>query len=447
VGDLLVLNYFFVFNYCHHQYDVNNICGETTPVVFFIFLNLTWIVLSGIVKTGRFDRQAHKKQIMKDYTVMVIIFFFAFLLFFQITSFSYYPRNEIKLLFILFYTSLLLWQFLLYFSLAAYRKLGYNYRNVVIVGYNDHANELKKYFNNNPWTGYHFKGFFTHQESHKKDVIGTYDDLFKYTIDHHIDEIYIMNDEVHESIYNIISSIISRHPVKIRIVPDLSHFSNMSISLVNYDIIPILKVESGPLNFWYNRLIKRSFDVLFSLVVIIVILSWLIPLLALVDLIMGREGLFFIQKRTGINGRTFNLIKFKTMINNKFANIAQATKDDNRVTKIGRFLRRTSIDELPQFFNVLIGDMSVVGPRPHMLVHTDLYKEIVKSFMIRHSIKPGLTGYAQVRGYRGEIKRTRDIKNRIKMDLYYIENWSIFLDIKIIFLTFYHFLKGEETAY
>ena len=256
-----------------------------------------------------------------------------------------------------------------------------------------------------------------------------------------------MSDTVHSSIYKIITSIKSKHPISIRIVPDLSSFSYNNIELVEYDMIPVLKINHGPLNLWYNRAIKRLMDISISIVVIILILSWLVPILFIIDLYNGAEGIFFTQKRSGINNKTFNVFKFRTMRKNNNANTKQAVKNDSRVTKVGKFLRKTSIDELPQFFNVLFGSMSVIGPRPHMLKHTDEYKVLVNKFMIRHVVKPGITGYAQVRGHRGEIKKAKDIKGRIKQDVLYIENWSLMLDFKIIFLTIRNMILGDEKAY
>jgi putative colanic acid biosynthesis UDP-glucose lipid carrier transferase len=268
-----------------------------------------------------------------------------------------------------------------------------------------------------------------------------------FVSDNKIDEIYVMSNDVHPSVYPIISSILSKHPVKIRLVPDLSNFSYRNIEFVEYGMVPVMKIKQGPLNFWYNRAVKRLMDISISTFVIIFVLSWLIPLLFIIDLITDASGVFFIQKRSGVDNKEFNLIKFRTMRKNGEAHLQQATKNDHRITKVGKYLRRTSLDELPQFINVLIGDMSVIGPRPHMLKHTDEYKNMVNKFMIRHAIKPGLTGYAQVNGLRGEIKKTEDIENRIKMDVYYIENWSFWLDLKIVLLTILSMLKGDRKAY
>ncbi len=446
IGDFLILNFFFNFAFCYLG-GFKSACLNTTALFFFIYINIAWLVSLNVFKDYRIDRQAYKKSILFTYIKAIVFFFFLFLLFFQIFTFDYYARDDIKVLFVLFSTSLLFWQFFLYFFLRLYRKAGYNYKNVVIVGYNDIANELKDYFIDNPWTGYHFKGFFTYKESNKKDIVGTYADLENYIANSEIDEIYILTSDTHTSIYKTISSITSKYPVEIRLVPDLSQFSFMSIKLVDYDLLPIIKIQQGPLNFWYNRSIKRIFDIILSVLNIMLVLSWLIPLLWIVNLFSNGGSVFFIQRRSGLDNHSFKLIKFRTMKKNRDADSKQAIENDERITKLGRFLRKTSLDEMPQFLNVLIGEMSVVGPRPHMLNHTEEYKALVKKFMIRHSVKPGITGYAQVRGFRGEIKITGDIKSRIKLDISYIENWTLWLDIKIILLTMVQFLMGSRKAY
>lgn len=196
-----------------------------------------------------------------------------------------------------------------------------------------------------------------------------------------------------------------------------------------------------------NAFIKRTFDIVFSLLVIIGLLSWLTPILALLITLESKGPVFFRQSRNGIDNREFYCYKFRSMAPNKNADDIQATKNDMRITKIGRFIRKTSIDELPQFYNVLFGTMSVVGPRPHMVKHTNEYASSVDKYMVRHFVKPGITGLAQVRGYRGEVETESDIQNRIKFDIFYVENWSLFLDLKIMVQTVLNAFKGEEKAY
>jgi lipopolysaccharide/colanic/teichoic acid biosynthesis glycosyltransferase len=192
---------------------------------------------------------------------------------------------------------------------------------------------------------------------------------------------------------------------------------------------------------------KRLFDIVFSLFIIVTFLSWFSGILFILSLFNGREGVFFKQKRTGTDGEIFTCLKYRTMHSNPDADKVQAIKNDKRVMPVGRLLRKTGLDELPQFINVLLGQMSVVGPRPHMLRHTEQYKKMVRKYMMRHTVKPGITGLAQVRGFRGEIRKISELKQRVQLDVSYIENWSFMLDVRIVFLTVVNFFRGQEKAY
>jgi putative colanic acid biosynthesis UDP-glucose lipid carrier transferase len=213
-----------------------------------------------------------------------------------------------------------------------------------------------------------------------------------------------------------------------------------------YDQTPILSLRTIPFHVPSNKIIKRVFDVIFSSLIIIFVLSWLTPILFVIIKFESKGPLFFKQKRNGLNGSKFNCYKYRSMSDNDNVDDIQ-TRQYGRITKIGKFIRKTSIDELPQFYNVFIGDMSVVGPRPHMLSYTELYAKTVDKYMVRHFVKPGITGLAQVRGYRGEVEKQGDIENRVKMDIFYIENWSFLLDLKIIGQTVTNVFKGEQKAY
>jgi putative colanic acid biosysnthesis UDP-glucose lipid carrier transferase len=214
-----------------------------------------------------------------------------------------------------------------------------------------------------------------------------------------------------------------------------------------YDVLPVLIFRSIPLDDVVNKVIKRTFDIVFSLAVIILILSWLIPILGILIKLNSKGPVFFKQYRTGLDNKKFKCWKLRTMTVNGESDSKQAKRGDARITSIGAFLRRTSLDELPQFFNVLRGNMSVVGPRPHMLQHTEQYSRIVNKFMVRHFIKPGITGLSQVRGFRGETTEVHQMRGRIKLDIFYLEHWSFFLDIKIIFHTVINIFRGEDNAF
>ena len=211
--------------------------------------------------------------------------------------------------------------------------------------------------------------------------------------------------------------------------------------------LPIMVYRPNPLQFWLYRLIKRIFDICFSLVVIaLVSVTVLIPIIFAIKL-SSRGPVLFKQRRTGYRGREFTCLKFRTMKVNSQADTVQATKDDPRKTRVGDFLRRTSLDELPQFLNVLWGDMSVVGPRPHMVSQTNEYKKLIDKYMVRHIIKPGITGLAQVSGYRGQTEELWQMQKRVEYDVTYIENWSLWLDVKIIIRTIVNAILGEKNAF
>lgn len=197
----------------------------------------------------------------------------------------------------------------------------------------------------------------------------------------------------------------------------------------------------------FRRFFKRLFDILFSLFIILFVFSWLYPILAILIKLGSKGPVFFTQLRTGQNNVNFKCYKFRSMRINTDADKKQATRDDYRITKVGAFMRKTSLDELPQFFNVLIGNMSIVGPRPHMISHTEEYSQLTEKFKTRHMLRPGITGWAQIRGLRGEVKNIESILNRVDADVWYLKNWSFLLDLKIIFLTFWVTLKGDKNAY
>ncbi len=281
-------------------------------------------------------------------------------------------------------------------------------------------------------------------------ITGTIEDSFNYIgQEDGIDEIYCAIDELSEKDVNDYVKYASMNKINIKFIPNTKKLFSKRLKTDYYNYLPVLCLQEVALNNTLNRKIKRAFDIIFSLIVIIFFLSWFIPLIAILIKLESKGPIFYKHIRNGINYKEFTCYKFRSLMHNSDGDYEHVKEQDSRVTKIGRFIRKTSIDELPQFFNVLKGDMSVVGPRPHMIPYTKEYaKKIDKyNFVFRHSVKPGISGLAQVKGYRGEIKNDEDIINRVKYDIFYIENWSLFLDIKIIFETIVNILKGEKKAY
>ena len=235
--------------------------------------------------------------------------------------------------------------------------------------------------------------------------------------------------------------------IRFFLIPDFYGYIKRKLVLHSLQSIPVIAIRPEPLQKIYNRILKRAFDIAFSLIVVISILPVVYIVFGLLIKLTSKGPILFRQQRTGLHGKVFTCYKFRTMVLNEEDNSQTTWRKDPRITAVGAFMRRTSIDELPQFINTLIGNMSVVGPRPHMIQQTDLYNQLIDRFMIRHLIKPGITGWAQISGYRGETRTIEQMESRFKKDVWYLENWSFALDIKIIAVTIYQLIRGDENAF
>ncbi len=330
-----------------------------------------------------------------------------------------------------------------------FRKRGRNFVRIVIVGCNPMANRLYNTLSSDIGFGYHIMGFFDskpHPDIPNELYRGTIDDLETYVAENSIDEIFcVLPGENSDDIVRTLN-IAESNVAQFFFVPHISRYISRNYDMYALGNIPVLSVSHQPLTRLRNRIIKRIFDIVVASVFLIFSPLIFIPVGIAIKL-SSPGPIFFKQKRTGYRGREFNCYKFRTMRVNANADSQQATKDDPRKTRLGDFLRRTSIDELPQFFNVLIGNMSVVGPRPHMLLHTKEYSRIINKYMVRHYIKPGITGWAQINGYRGQTEELWMMERRVEHDVWYIENWSTMLDMKIIFRTVYNAIRGEKNAF
>jgi putative colanic acid biosynthesis UDP-glucose lipid carrier transferase len=332
----------------------------------------------------------------------------------------------------------------IYFFLRKYRIIfGGNFRRVVLIGKDKSIKPLQHFFEENPDYGYKLIKVLD-LESHKSEYL---EECFQFILDYKIDEIYCSMTDLSSKQVEDFIFFGDKNLKTLKFIPDQKQLLSLNTVFEYYDYIPVISQRTISLDESLHKIIKRIFDIIFSILIIVGILSWLIPILAIIIRIDSKGPLFFVQKRNGLNNREFNCFKFRSMEINELADIEQVSKNDVRITRVGKFIRKTSIDELPQFFNVLFGNMSVVGPRPHMVSHTNMYAERIDKFMVRHFIKPGITGLAQTKGFRGEVETDKDIINRVRYDIFYIEKWSILLDLKIILSTIYNTLKGDKKAY
>ena len=336
-----------------------------------------------------------------------------------------------------------------------FRAVGRNSRTVVFLG-NDPANLIV--YNElmaDPATGYRVLGYYSDSEiegaPESLPKIGSRDDFRKWmeaypNVEKAVEELYCSLSHSEADEMRHIMEFCDKNVIRFFYVPRI--FSNIQLSLrpEKFGDTVIFTNHHEPLQFLGNRVMKRLFDIAFSTLVLLALLP-LFPIMALIIKMQSKGPVFFKQMRTGLNGDSFMCYKFRSMHVNADADRVQATKHDPRKFPFGEFMRKTNLDELPQFFNVLKGDMSVVGPRPHMIFHTEKYSALIDKYMVRHFSKPGITGYAQVTGFRGETEELWQMEGRIRKDIWYIENWSMWLDIKIIFMTALSIVRPDKAAY
>jgi len=409
---------------------------------FILFISFSWIISSF---STRFYQIFRFTSVTKIFTLITKQSIILILLVYSFFGYHSEIKSNSKLIieYILIVIFLItIFKIAIYFLLKKYRIIfNGNLRRVVIIGLNKKTDLLRKYFDDNPDYGYKLVKIFNLRDN------TSIDSITEYISKNEIDEIYSSVTEINnEELVKLIDYADNNLKI-LKFLPDNKEIYSKKLDFTYYGYLPILSLRNIPIDEPINQFIKRSFDILFSLIVIIGILSWLTPILGLIIKVESRGPIFFKQKRNGLDYKEFYCYKFRSMRPNPEAHIHQITKGDPRVTKIGKFIRKTSIDELPQFMNVLRGEMSVVGPRPHMVSHTQMYAEKIDKFMVRHFVKPGITGLAQVSGFRGEVENDNFIINRVKYDIFYLENWSIIMDLRIVIRTIYNALGGEEKAY
>jgi len=340
---------------------------------------------------------------------------------------------------ILFFISKIIFNWFLYTYLNHKRSNGLHINRVLIIGLNDTCRQLRTLIDNNSILGYKFVGFVTTEESSDKDIIGKSEDLSNLIEIYQIQMLFVTVSFLEETKNGKeYLRICNKKGIRIRFIPEHQRWLKSRINMESVGNLAIINPQEIPLDDLDSRFLKRTFDLLFSGLFLLLIFSWLFPIIAILIKLSSKGSVLFTQKRTGINKKTFNCFKFRSMQVNDQADILQATSHDSRITPVGKFLRKSNLDELPQFINVFLGQMSLVGPRPHMLKHTVQYSELIEQYLVRHYVKPGITGWAQVNGYRGETDELWKMEKRVEYDMEYIENWSVWFDFKILFLTVFN---------
>ncbi|WP_029906501.1 undecaprenyl-phosphate glucose phosphotransferase [Prevotella sp. 10(H)] len=450
-GDLFIINIFFLLAYlfAHNNNEILDNLQYREKITAFLMINLCYFLASSFVRFHITSNIAYLDKIVQRSSGFITLYALLITVGFSIFNIISIPVIPWIVGFFILGALVIGWHVLFRVTLKSYRRKGYNYRQVVIIGAGSSA--VKTYesliFSD---FGYKVLGFFDDDEKKRNNLpnyLGKISDLELFIENKRVDEVFCTitgNDD--DLIYDLIR-FSEKNMIRFHLVPEFHKYIKRRFSLHFIDSTPVLSLRYEPLQHFSNRFIKRTFDLIFSGLVLICVFPLIYLIFGIIIKRTSPGPIFFKQKRTGIKGKEFYCYKFRSMSLNEEANKKQATADDPRITKVGAFMRKTSIDELPQFINVFKNDMSVVGPRPHMLQHTDLYSSLIDKFMVRHLVKPGITGWAQVTGCRGETKTVDEMEERVKRDVWYLENWTFFLDLKIIYLTIANVFKGDEKAF
>ncbi len=451
LSDLLLLNISFITAAVLAQ-SLDILLSRNYMFILQLGLNIVWYFSSNVLNFYEdFSSRYFAFQvvnIIKNVFIQAIVS----IIFIFLVKEDLFTRNFIVFnsffVFILVSIRSLLFRFIM----KKLREKGKNIRNLLIVGAGKVGRNFQALINENPDFGYNFIGFLDddYQFSNTQNVVGSIDQIEETIKNKEVEEVVIALSDENQNRLDSIVLICNRHAVRTHIIPDYFRYISKKFKLSMIGNFPVITARNEPLDEVQWRFIKRSFDIIFSLFVILFILSWMYPLIAVLTKINSSGPVLFVQERVGVRNKKFKCYKFRTLHIDKSIDkiFKPVVENDPRVTSVGRFLRRSNLDELPQFFNVLRGEMSVVGPRPYPLSYENKYNIIVDEIRLRHNIKPGITGWAQIHGLRGDVsdesENTRRITVRIEYDLWYIENWSFWLDLQIIMLTIWQMIRGKS---
>ena len=450
-GDLFLINLFFLAIYyiLRHEDLISEGLHYREKVISFLLINLCYFISSSFVRFRISSNVAYLDKIVQRSSGFITLYAVLLTAGFSIFKIISIPIIPWIIIFFILGTLFIGWHILFRVLLKSYRRKGYNYRQVIIVGGGVNAVKVYESLVGSDF-GYKILGFFD-DNIEKKDILPNYlgktSDIRSYAESINVDEIFCTLPGSQEDLIYDLIKFSENNMIRFHIVPEFHKYIKRRFTLHFIETTPVLSLRYEPLQHFSNRFFKRSFDLIFSILMLCFLFPFVYLIFGAIIKWTSPGPVFFKQKRTGIKGKEFYCYKFRSMQLNDDANKKQAVQGDPRVTKIGQFMRKTSVDELPQFINVLKNDMSIVGPRPHMLQHTDLYSSLIDKFMVRHLVKPGITGWAQVTGCRGETKTVEEMEERVKRDVWYLENWTFFLDLKIIYLTIANAIKGDKKAF
>jgi len=419
--------------------------------LFFLVFVLIWWIVSGTTRANKLNGHTGYREVTGN--MIYAWFLHAAVTMGCMVAFRLYdvPRLFTSYTFFAAFGLTLASRYAIIKVYKYYKNLDLAYSKYIIVGANPAGEALYNFFESHKSMGNKFMGFFDENphgvmNSGSLAVQGDLADLKRFCQRESINEIFFAMPLSRKEVMDDLIRFADDHFISFKMVPEFAALPQKEVHLSFYDTIPVLSIRREPLEIIFNKILKRSFDIAFSLAFLVLVFPWVFIAIGLAIKITSPGPIFFRQLRPGRRNQLFECYKFRTMkVNN--ATELQATKGDSRITRLGAFLRKTSLDELPQFINVLKGDMSIVGPRPNLISQLEHYSKSIDQYKIRHFVTPGITGYAQVNGFRGETREDGLMAKRVEFDVAYIQNWSFWLDLKIIWLTVWNMVKGEKNAY
>lgn len=438
--DLLVIASTFIFFFVTRNEDLMYNQETWYQNIFSLaLLFLFWMLLSGRTKIYNIQRNLTYTLFLERLLLHFILFTIGVLLIRKVSYNVFFNTDIYWLSFYLFFF-IFLTKSLIYFGIKYFRSLGINYRNVMFLGENSSTEILKNIFNERKDYGYRIFEYPLAEISTEALV-----DFWKQ---HGIHTLFLSTENsFDENTENEILKLAEENKVHISLIPSIIQSDFFLYDLAYIQTQPVLNQAKYPLDYYANFILKRTFDIVFSVLVLTLICSWLFPIIAIIIKTSTKGPVFFFQKRYGFHEEVFTCIKFRTMIVNEESSTKTTAENDSRITKVGKFLRKTSLDEMPQFINVLKGEMSVVGPRPHMLAVDNYYKPKIGRYSLRSMVSPGITGLAQVSGLRGDSGNVEvEMNKRVLADAFYVRNWSFALDLVIILKTILLVLGGDKNA-
>ncbi len=444
---IILFSYFLAALFSHKKFDEEQLL---IPILLLFIWNFTskYFELYDEFRTSTF---------VNELLIIIPNVFFQFIA----TGFIYFILNDqtFSRLFTLYYVIILLGMIISKKYLFKQWKIynwskGNDIKNLLVIGCGINGKAYFELAKKNKQYGYNPLGFvdLSKPTNFKEHFLGNLEELDSIIKGKKINEVIICLADQDTELVKHILSICDRYAVRSKIVPENVQYYSNKFKMDIFGHLPVIVVRDEPLEEFHWIFLKNSVDIVVSIVISVLILSWLAPIIAILIKLDSAGPILYVQERWGKDGKVFRCFKFRTMVHQSSTktekgHFLQTTQNDSRITKIGKILRRTNLDEIPQFLNVFLGEMSLVGPRPHAVQHSIESFNKVNKYLVRHLVKPGITGWAQVNGYRGETKELFLMEKRVEYDIWYIENWSVWLDIKVFVMTIYITLKGDKLAY